>query len=108
MQKESASQLVQYQRGDSDLCIRATRGRSVFEVTDDQGFMTKIETQDYIVTASDFIIDSLPSAPERGDRLTDGDIIFEVMPVGTEPCYRYTDEHRLQFRIHVKKVSEVP
>jgi hypothetical protein len=108
MDKDHASVLVEYQRGDADLSIRAKRGRSVFEVTNAQGFLMRTEVQDFIVQADDFIIDGLPSAPERSDRITDGDNIFEVMSFGGEPCFRYTDEYRQQMRIHTKKVGEQP
>lgn len=109
MQKENAAQWFTYQRGNSSIRIRATLGRSVFDETDSAGLITRVESQDFIVQVPDLEIDGLATEPAKSDRIIDAaGNQFDVRPVGNEPCFRYTDEHRIQFRVHTKKVGETP
>ena len=46
---------------------------------------------------------------ERGDRIEETEsgkkFTYEVMPLGTEPHWRYSDPHRKTLRIHTKHIS---
>lgn len=105
-QRKYTASRVRYLRGTSSLFLQAMRGRSVFEVTDANGFSTRVEAQDYIIFVDDLRLDGVPTTPQSRDQIIDGDLTFEAMDVGSEPCFRYADENRYQFRIHTKKVAE--
>ena len=64
----------------------------------------------------DFLIDTyslldsiIGSLPRRGDAIVEIDgnhtFIFEVMALGGEPPWRYSDPFRLKLRIHTKQVA---
>lgn len=100
---------VTYARGASTVDLNATIGRTEFEVIDQYGVMTKVQSRDYILTAADLIIDAEVVTPKRGDKIreTDGDTvyIYEVMSPGQHPEWRYSDHSRLSLRIHTKQIG---
>ena len=67
---------------------------------------TLVDSQDYIIFTDDLRIDSVLTIPMRGDRIIDGLLTFEVMPIDGENCFRPVDGHRQQLRIYVKLVEE--
>lgn len=70
---------------------------------------------DYLITVADFIAAGL-SEPQIGDRICDSfavadafgskSVIFELMPpdVG-EPAWRFSDQTRTRYRLHMKRVD---
>jgi hypothetical protein len=76
------------------------------------GRLERLESRDYLVTASELILGGQVKVPEAGDciRETDGSTVYvyEVMAPGNEPVYRYSDPYRKTLRIHTKLVSTEP
>ncbi len=103
------SRMVVYQRGEQTLQIAATIGQTVFEVDDGTGAALRVESRDFLITASDLVLGGQAVTPQRGDRITetDGDhsYVYEVMAPGDEPCWRYSDPYRRTYRIHTKQVD---
>jgi hypothetical protein len=98
---EAAGHAVQLVRGEQTHSVTATIGRSVFETQTQSGFVESWEARDFIVLASSYPF----SEPQRGDRVLDGDGIYEVCsPQGT-PLYHFADSFHNQIRLHTKRVN---
>ena len=82
------SKLVSYQRGEASIDVLATIGRWTFEVDDGTGILEKIESRDFLISASHLVFDSEQVLPQRGDRIkeTQGDkvYVYEVLTPGKE------------------------
>jgi len=65
--------------------------------------MTYVMT-DWLIIASDIILDGGVVLPAAGDRITEssGDV-YEVLPIGGEPEFDYSSHNTL--RIHTKRVT---
>lgn len=101
---------VTYSRTPYSLTILATVGRTAFEVNDDSGGVVEAwESRDYIVSASDLILNAVTTEPARGDRITEevgGETrIYEVLAPAGQPVWRWSDARRYRMRIHTKLIS---
>jgi hypothetical protein len=103
------SRTVSYCRGKDSADVRATIGKTVFEVDSGYGVLERIESRDYLVPAVDLVLDGETTLPARGDRIkeTDGGKVFvyEVMAPGSEPHFIFSDPYRRTLRIHTKHVN---
>jgi hypothetical protein len=106
--RDHASVLVTYRRGNASVEVRATLGISLLRVQDGHG-ETKVERidRDFIIAKEDLVLNGQPTEPEDGDKIDLGDVRYEVMPVGSDPAWRYTDPYENQFRIHTKYRGQV-
>jgi hypothetical protein len=105
------AQCVEYSRpasGGSTIDVRATIGRTQFQLEGANGVIINAESRDFIVAAADLALDGIVTQPAKGDRITDADgVIFEVMPFGPDqPHWRWCDGNRLDMRIHTKQVDQ--
>ncbi len=96
---------IGYVTGATALALKASVGRTEFEVVGEGGVMERTESRDFLVATAD-----LPAAPERGDlvRETVGATVhlFEVMaPVRGMPPWRWADAQRTAYRIHTRLVG---
>ena len=109
--KSHASETVTLSRsGETDATLSATIGSSEFETDDERGFLTKVESRDYIVDAADYDFGAGPVEPARGDqfRETVGSAVqvYEVLPFGAErQLFRYSDAARTRLRVHTKRLD---
>jgi len=101
-----ASRPVIYHRGESNVEVPASIGRTVFEIDDGLGILERTESRDFLVPAASLVLNDTQALPERGDRIreTIGSVTFtyEVMAPGKEPPWRYSDAYRRTLRIHTK------
>lgn len=111
-QREHTSRMVIYQRGELNVEVPATIGRTVHDVENTHGVIEKVETRDFIIRAQDLLLGGSPISPQRGDRVkeTVGEttLTYEVMSPGTSTGsshYRFADPYRLAFRIHTKHIA---
>jgi hypothetical protein len=106
------SKTVTYQRGQEEVDLPATVGQTVFRITDDYGASIRHVTRDFLIAADDLVLGGAATEPKRGDRIreTIGGITFvhEVMGVGGEPEWRYSDPFRGTYRIHTKQIDQEP
>jgi len=104
-----ASRPVEYQRGESNVEVPASIGRTVFEIDDGGGILERTESRDFLVPAASLVLNDTQALPERGDRIreTIGSVTFtyEVMAPGKEPPWRYSDAYRPTLRIHTKLIG---
>lgn len=100
---------AQYCRGADSAEVKATVGRTVFEVDDGRGVLEKWESRDFLVAAAELVLAGSPVLPARGDRVREtqgGKVyVYEVMAPGAEPCWRYSDAYRGTLRVHTKHVA---
>jgi hypothetical protein len=103
------SRTVSYCRGKDSVDVRATIGKTVFEVDSGYAVLERVESRDYLVPAADLVLDGEVTLPARGDRIkeTDGDKVFvyEVMAPGSEPHFIFSDPYRKTLRIHTKFIG---
>ena len=87
----------------------ATVGRTLFEQDDGTGSIIRTEVRDYLIDVDDLLLGGDRVLPDRGDRIeeVDGDqrFIYEVVPIGSEPHWRYSDPFRKTYRIHTKHIA---
>jgi len=104
---QHASRQVVDRRGELGATLQATIGKSMYDQDDGEGIVTHFLIDTYALLSS--IIGTLP---RRGDTIVeiDGDhtFIFEVMALGGDPPWRYSDPFRLKLRIHTKQIESHP
>lgn len=107
--KTHATVDVFYRQGAEQVAVKATIGRTIFELADQYGIVQKVESRDYLIQAADLILAGGTVLPQRGDRIreTQGGktFVYEVMAPGKEPHWRYSDPYRKLLRIHTKHVD---
>ena len=107
--KTHATRAVTYRRGVDSVLVQATVGRTVFEQDDGSGVIVRTEVRDYLIDTADLVLAGQPALPERGDRVEEIDagkkFTYEVMPLGTEPHWRYSDPYRTTLRVHTKHIA---
>jgi hypothetical protein len=89
---------VVYRRGPLQVTLRATVGRTEFELADEQGILQRVESRDFLVRADDLTF----GIPQAGDVIVEGGLAFEVNSPGGTPAWRYSDPNRATLRIHTK------
>ena len=106
-----AAKPIVYRRGESATSLCATPGQTLLKLADDFGSVRLEWTdRDMVVSASDLVLDGVPVRPQRGDVIEyveDGNLnIFEVLPFGTEPHWRFADPYQKLIRIHLKRIRQ--
>jgi len=100
---------VTYLRGGDSVELQATVGRTVFEQADQFGVVHRTETRDYLVRAEDLVLGGEEATPKAGDRVREPSgtaaLLYEVMSVGNEPPFRFSDPERTTLRIHTKFIG---
>lgn len=86
--------------------VTAVPGRTPFEIDDGDGLVVTVESRDWLIDSTYYRLNDAVTLPEPGDliREIDGSTLYtyEVLPFGSEPCYRFADQHRAVLRIHSK------
>ena len=110
MREKHATRDIEYVREADSIPLRATVGKTVFQVSREYGLFERTESRDYIVDAARLVLAGAVTLPKKSDRIreTDGTkaFIYEVMAPGSEPCWRYSDLQRRALRIHTKLVAQ--
>ena len=110
MRQKHTTRDIEYSRGGETISIRATVGRTVFQISREYGLFERTEARDYIVETARFVFGGAPSLPKKGDRIRETDgarvFVYEVMAPGSEPCWRYSDPERRALRIHTKYIGQ--
>ncbi len=91
---------VEYRRDAEEYLVQATKGKTEYEVADDYGATIGSHVVDFLIMA-----DELGLKPEPGDVITSDGRRNEVMPFGTEGCWRWSDPNLITMRIHTKEVG---
>jgi len=103
MRTQHCSSPVTYRRGGTEATINATYGRTEYEVDDDYGLRVAAHVTDFLISATDFT--PTFGEPEAGDQIVADGTIFEVMSLGNQGHWRWSDPHRQALRIHTKETG---
>jgi hypothetical protein len=64
--------------------------------------------RDYLIPVASLVIAGGPTTPKRGDRVTEtidgAPVTFELQTPPGEPEWRFSDQTRTVYRVHVKRV----
>ena len=106
-----ASRPVIYQRDELSVELPATIGKSEYEQDDGEGVITRAQVRDFLINTKDLLGSPIGTWPRRGDRILESDgettFIYELMSIGSEPPWRYSDPFRVKLRIHTKLVDTI-
>jgi hypothetical protein len=95
------SSLVVYRReGIAPVALGATHSRTDIEIADDYGATISAFVEDFLVPS-----DVPTFEPEAGDVIVADGRKYEVMNLGGEGCWRWSDPHRQARRIHTKDIG---
>jgi len=100
MRTAHCSSPVQYRRPPEAYTVNATYGRTGFEVADESGLSINAHVWDFLILA-----DALGFDPEPGDVIVANGRRYEVMNLGGEGCWRWSDPYRQTYRIHTKDIG---
>ncbi len=107
--KKHATRDVSYRRGADTVVVKATIGRTVFEQDDGAGVIVRTQVRDYLIDAADLVLAGSRALPAKGDRIEEIDAgqkhTYEVLPLGGEQHWRYSDPYRRTLRIHTKLIA---
>lgn len=90
---------VIYVRGNDQVMVLATIGRTRFETDDGTAVRVEYTDRDFLIVAADLVLAGQPTDPERGDLIRDDGREFEVLD------WRHSDPYRLTLRITTKYVG---
>lgn len=73
------------------------------------GLVLRMEIRDYLIDSADLKLDGQPTLPERGDLIIENEdgknFTYEVLPIGNQRAWRYSDPFHLKLRIHTKLIT---
>lgn len=85
---------------------RARYGRTLFSGLQESAVAVQWGERDYLIEVAELALNGSPTTPQRGDRITDGATVWELAsPETDEAPWRYSDQYRTTYRVHVKRVS---
>lgn len=102
---------VTYRRGAASVELTATPADTTLELSQGDGSLIRLEARDWLITAAELVLDDVPIEPARGDTIeeTVGEKVlkYKILDLPGVSGWRWSDEHRVSFRIHTKLVSEL-
>lgn len=104
MRSTHCSSPVVYRRGDQDLALVATFGRTDYEVEDGTGLRVAGHITDFLIEADTFT--PTFGTPQTGDRIVADGVLYEVMSLGGQGHWRWSDPYRTTLRIHTREIGE--
>lgn len=104
--RQVAGVAVTYRRGEASVELTAVVGQTPTERDDGTGIVVRSKVRDYLIMATDLVLAGEPASPQKGDRIEEADgHVYEVMPVGSEPAWRYSGPGRDVFRVHTRLID---
>lgn len=100
---------ITYRRGALTANIKAVKGRTVFEHVDSYGVVQKLVSIDWLIRASDLVLNNVVTLPVAGDVVEEksGSITYKfdvVAPVNAPP-YEWSDRYGQVLRVHSKQTA---
>lgn len=99
---------VLYCRGGGSVSITAIVGRTVAEIDDITGVaLQRTESRDYLIRAAELVLSAQAITPAPGDKIRERiggvETVWELTPLGIEPCHRFSDPECTVLRVHTKR-----
>ena len=99
-----------YSDGTDTAVLTAVVGQTQFELDDGNGLLEVAESRDYLFQAADLELNDVVVEPSRGHTITEviggTSMVFEVMALAGEGCFRYSDVGRTRIRCHTKLTDD--
>lgn len=80
-----------------------------YEVADSEGFLTTIQSRDFVIDVADYLFNATPVQPRAGDRIKESIAgtthVYEAAPIGNKPVAEWEGSQKPQWRIHTKFVG---
>lgn len=85
----------------------ARPGRTLFSGLTESAVTVQWGERDMLIEVADLILNGSPTTPQKGDRIQDGAVVWELSsPQTDEACWRYSDQQtRTLYRVHLKRVG---
>jgi hypothetical protein len=98
---------ITYKRVGTSLSLVATIGTTRRDQQSSDGYVSRKQVRDFLIDVADLSL----GEPELDDEIeeTSGGTIYVyrlVSPGGSEEPFRYSDRHRLVWRLHVELIEE--
>jgi hypothetical protein len=98
-------------RGDARIeCVPCGLGSSTFSTLGPDGSVVLVRSQDFLILAELYDFGDGPVEPARGDKVTlsqeDGDHVYELLDLPSEPSWRWSDPYRQRLRLHTKEITK--
>ncbi len=94
---------MEYRReGQPAKAVNATFGKTDFEIIDEAGLTVGSHVWDFLIRA-----DELGFEPESGDIIAASGRKYEVMNLGGDGCWRFSDPFRQTYRIHTRDTGSL-
>lgn len=103
-QQATAGMAVRYGRGVLDVELTAIPGRSQHESDGTGNEAIGARSRDWLIEPSDLVLEGETITPQRGDTVTLGDVVYEVVHRGESECFRWTDQTRRLIRVYSQEV----
>ncbi len=103
MRRAALSSQVTYRRGAQEQALSATFGRTQYEVQDESGLLVAAHVTDFLVAAAEF--EPVFGEPQPGDQVVADGATYEVLSLGNQGHWRWSDPYRTTMRIHTKQVG---
>ena len=100
MQSCASTEVVYSHSGESKT-VPAIFGQTKYERSDDYGIKTGAFLSDFLIRIKD-----LGFYPVQGDRIIADSREYEVLELGQEGCWRWSDPYGIRIRIHTKLINE--
>jgi hypothetical protein len=86
--------------------IQARHGRALSASRQEEsGVAVQWSERVYLIEVADLVLGGQPTTPDRGDRITEAGMIWELAPPETgDPSWRYSDQGRTLYRCYFKRV----
>lgn len=107
---EHASTAITYHSGATEIEVPdAVLGKSVYESQDAAGVTVRSNHVDWLIAPGRLVIDDSQVEPQPGDKIvhTSGSTTrtYQVVPMGTDPCWRWSGPSHDRIRIHVQEIA---
>ena len=93
-----------YHRGESELAVNATLSATTYEVEDEYGVRIAASVCDFLISSVEL---AAMGEPQLGDRIVADGRVYEVLSLGSQGHWRWSDPYRTTMRIHAKQIDEV-
>jgi len=91
---------ITYRIGTKTVTVSAVPDSSVFDVLNEDGSITQIETRDYLLSPGSLVLNSAIRLPDVVHEIVENGRTYRVVSPGNRRCYSYDDEYRLLMRVH--------
>lgn len=96
---------ITYHAGSATIPIAlAVEGSTAYDSEDSEGVKVTARSVDFLLPVADLVVGDQAVEPTAGHWIEKGAKKFEVLPLGQEPCYRYSDPNRSEYRVHTKEI----